>query len=692
MKIDPVIKEIKSDEFSDHYDKQKLLKGIPRHSKLIIILTLLASLFGAYGTFHYLTGKQASAILVYQPDETKVLPGGLPFNTPNFITQLELIMVPSNIQAVKTMLGINESTKALQSQFEIPYPRVDSNLIKIIAKGDHSVEKVNALARVAVKASQDYYKDQIKQALFNYKDQLQFTVQEQAKQLSEIEEFKKSNKYYDLDEKNSITLNKLLDIRKREQDANLAYTTLMVEYENLSRESQKPITETNQNSPETLYNLRERLIKVETALSDAKIKLAPTNPRISALESEYERIKAEIAKNDDQGSDGYVSPQAREKIGVDLLTMQARVRSAQKNWEQLSSELQETEKRMEGFPKIQIEFQKLMQDKKLIDEQITFLNNAIDKTQLLLNSPKGALGIYQLAETADVLKDSWWVKYLPFIGALFGFLTGILVALGIEMTDKYIRTLKQINLYYNVPGLVAIPEFKDLNENNSYEWLLFFIRDLSDRLDSILKYRSIPTNKFSITFLSTQDGEGRSLIAHSLAKYYKDHGRKVIFLEFDTNSLSIVDGIDTPKVNLVDVLRGNVNWKEAVIKGSVDSMSVGKGDAYLKELIKSEGMDKLILELKEAYHVIVIDTPGLLHSDIGTNLAFHTDASLFLIGSMITEKSNVDLTLNQLNDKGIRPIGIVLNHVEPAYIEDERVLNELKWAKAKHKGKTWLWK
>lgn len=692
MKTDPVIKDIKSDEFSDHYDKQKLLKGIPRHRKLVIALTLLFSLFGAYGTYHYLTGKQASAILVYQPDETKTLPGGLPFNTPNFITQLELILVPSNMQAVKTMLGLSESPKALQSQFEIPFPRVDSNLIKIVARGDHPVEKVNALARVAVKASQDYYKDQVKQALFNYKDQLQFIIQEQAKQLNEMEDFKKSNKYYDLDEKNSLSLNKLIDIRKREQDANLAYTTLMVEYENLKRESQKPVSDTNQNSPETIYNLRERLVKVESTLTEAKIKLAPTNPRIKALENEYQRIKDELAKSDEQDSDGYVSPQARERLSADLLTMQAKVRSAQKNWEQLSSELQETEKKMEGFPKIQIEFQKLMQDKKLIDDQIVFLNNAIDKTQLLLNSPKGALGIYQLAETADVLKDSWWVKYLPFIGAIFGFLTGLLAAFAIEMTDKYIRTLKQVNLHYNIPGLVAIPEFININAKNSYEWLLLFIRDLSDRLDSILKYRSIPINNFSMTFLSTQNGEGRSIIAYSLAKYYKDHRRNVIFLEFDIESLSIIDGAEPAQKNLVDVLKGNANWRQAVINGAVDSMSVGSGDIYLKELIKSEAMDKLINELKENYQVIIIDTPGLLYNDIGTNLAYHTDASLFLIGSGITEKSNVDLTLNQLNDKGIRPIGIVLNHVESTYIEDERVLNELKWAKAKHKGKSWLWK
>ena len=688
MKTDSVIKEIKSDEFSDHYDRQKLLSGIPRHSKLVIFLTLLFSLFGAYGTYHYLTGRQASAILVYQPDETKTLPGGLPFNTPNFITQLELIMVPSNMQAVKTMLGIDESTKALQSQFEIPFPRVDSNLIRIIARGDHSVEKVNALARVAVKSSQDYYKDQVKQALFNYKDQLQFTMQEQVKQLGEIEEFKKSNKYYDLDEKNSISLNKLLDVRKREQDANIFYTTLMVEYENIKRESQKPVSEINQNSPETIYALRDRLLKVESILADAKIKLAATNPRIAALENEYQRIKDELAKTDDNG-EGYVSPLARERLGGDLLTMQAKVRSSQKNWEQLYQELQDTEKKMEGFPKIQIEFQKLMQDKKLIDDQIVFLNTSIDKTRLLLNSPKGALGIYQLAESADVLKDSWWVKYLPFIGAIFGFLAGIIAAFAIEMTDKYLRTLKQVNLYYNVPGLIAIPEFKNINSKNSYEYLLLFIRDLSDRLDSILKRNAIPTNKFSMTFLSTQNGEGRTLIAYSLAKYYKDHRRKVIFLEFDTESLSSLDGGETPKASLIEVLKGEASWRDALINGQVDTLSVGQGDIYLKELIKSEAMDKLILDLKENYQVIIIDTPGLLFSDIGTNLAYHTDASLFLIGSGITEKSNVDLTLSQLDDKGIRPLGIVLNHVEPTYIEDKRVLN---WAKEKHKGKNWLWK
>ena len=296
MTTEPIIKEVKSDQFSDRYDKSKLFRGIPLHTPLILTSTIIFTLLGIYGTWHFLTGRQATAILVYQPDETKVLPGGIPLNTPTMITQLELITVPSNMQAVKTMLGLDIPPKILAFQYEVPFPRVDSNLIKIIAKGSDPVDKVNALAKAAVKSSQDYYKDQIKMALLNYKDQLEFALQAQTKQLTEIEEFKKNNQYYDLDEKNSIVLNRLLDLRKKQQDANLSYNMLLVEYENLKKQSQDKLGE-NKLTSDSLYYLQERLTQVETALSDAKIRYAPQNPRLLALEKEYQRIQEQLQES-----------------------------------------------------------------------------------------------------------------------------------------------------------------------------------------------------------------------------------------------------------------------------------------------------------------------------------------------------------------------------------------------------------
>lgn len=691
MTTEPIIKEIKSDQFSDRYDKSKLFRGIPLHTPLILTFTIIFTLLGIYGTWHFLTGRQATAILVYQPDETKVLPGGIPLNTPTMITQLELITVPSNMQAVKTMLGLDIPPKILAFQYEVPFPRVDSNLIKIIAKGPDPVDKVNALAKAAVKSSQDYYKDQIKMALLNYKDQLEFALQAQTKQLTEIEEFKKSNQYYDLDEKNSIVLNRLLDLRKKQQDANLSYNMLLVEYENLKKQSQDKLGD-NKLTSDSLYYLQERLTQVETALSDAKIRYAPQNPRLLALQKEYQRIQEQLQEANDKDSNTLVvSPQSKEKISLDLLNLQSKVRSSQKNKQQLAEELERVEKDMENYPKLQIEFQKLLQQKKSVDEQVAFLNNSIDKAQLLLNSPKGALGIYQLADSEDPLKDSWWVKFLPFIAGLFGCFLGVLVALGLEMADNHFRTLKQLGLRYTVPPTLQVPDLKRLTETNSYENLLFFLRDLNDRIESILYRLGKPNKNFSLAFLSSQKNEGKTLLSYSLARYYASQNKRVVYLEFDPEISSLLGKAETHKPNLIQVLRDEVNWKEAIYKTDVDILTVGTGDIYLKELLKSGTLDKLFEDLKKHYEILIFDTPGILDSDIGPTIAKIDTLNLYVVGSNQTEISVVDAALTELQAKGIKPNGVVLNGVPTIYIEDERVLSELKRMNERIRGRFSLW-
>ncbi len=690
MSNQPLLKEIKSDEFGDRYDQKKLFRGIPQHSKLVIALTVLFSLLGLYQTYHYLSGKQANAILVYQADDTKTLPGGIPLTTPTLATTLDLIKVPSNLQAVRTMLGLDMSIKALDAAYEIPYPKVDSNMIKIVARGKDPVELANALAKVAVKSSQDYYREQLKQALFNYKDQLDFALQAQSKQLQEIESFKKDNQYYDVDDRTSLFLNRLQDIRKRSQEANLLYNNLMVEYDNLKREAKK-YSASSSESGDSPANIRDRLNQLQPILFDARIRLAPQNPRLLSLEKEYARLKEELNKG--SGGDGtQISAPAREKIELDMLALQGKVRSAQKNRQEIAEELEGMEGEIENFPKLQVAFQKLMQDKKLIDDQVAFLNGAIDKTELLLNSPRGSLALYQLADKDDVLKDSWWVKLLPFIGAIFGFSLGILAALGLEMRDTHFRTLKQFSLRYNtIKPLLLIPELKKLVPSNSYESILFFLRDLVDRLDPLLLQKGLSRSKYTLSIISSQNGEGKTLIGYNLAKYYKSQNLKVCFIEFDPNPSSLLDNAYAHTPNLISVLKGKSTFEEALVPGDVDVITVGKGDLHLKELAKSGPMISLINKLKNSYDIVIIDTPGLIENDAATSLALLTDVNVFIVGSSLTDRTAVDSSLNDLIERHIVPYGIILNQVPPIYVEDERVLAELKRMKDRVKGSFLKW-
>jgi capsular polysaccharide biosynthesis protein/Mrp family chromosome partitioning ATPase len=682
-----LIREARSEEFSDRFDTGKLLKGIPQHSLPVLICTVLLSLIGLLSSYYYLTTKVAESILVFHPEDIKELPGGIPFTATTLPTALDLIKVPVNLMAVKSTLNLNDTVKELNNSIDIPVPKYNSNIIRIVAKGPNSIDIANTLAKVSAKASQDYFKDQLKSALITYKEQFEFAALSLTKQLKEIEAFKKEHNYFDVDDKNTLFITRLQDVRKRLEESNMAFNSLLVEYENLKREADKydEVYSTRKSNQDPVY-LQTRMNQIETSLQDSRMKYAPDNPRLKVLENEYQRLKAEyqdISKQDD--SQFITSPAMRQKIESDLIGLQGRVRSAQKNRNELQLLYDKLNEEVLNVPKEQIEFAKLIQQKKFNEDQVAFLNQAIERTQLLLNSPKGALTVYQLADKDNPLKDSLSVKLLPFIGAIFGFGLGVFIAFILEMTDDHFRTLKQLEMAYNVKPLLIIPEIKNLTKENSYQTTLFSTRDLSDRIDTILFQKEMKGKHFILTFLSSENNEGKTLIAYNLLKYYNHHNRKAVLLDFIDNKR---DG----KPTIIDYLKNEASLSDILNLAEKEPLHIGHGDPHLKELIKTPRMEELLTALKNKYEAVIIVAPGLILNDYAVNLAQHSELNLFIISSSDVTRSKVDTAMNQLSSQHVKPDGTILNKVPPLYVDDERILAELGKSNSYKKSGFRLWK
>ncbi len=536
-----IFKTIEGEEFQDKYDLHKIVGGIHSHLFLIIGSTLLFAVIGAIGMWHYLHNYRAESFLVFQADETKTLPGGIPLTNINLATAVDMVAIPANLQALKSMLGLDTSVKELQEKISVSPPRMNSNLIKITAIQSNptlAIDMSNTLARIAVKASQDYYKDQLKIALFNYRDQLEAANQNLGKQMKEIEDFKTQNHYFEMDNKNNLVIARLTDLRNKLQDATLQYNGLLVEYENLKREVDR-MSEQQFPSNLTEPGIGQRYNALESALVDARMKYSKDNPRLKALEDEMKQLRQSFGGNfpidttvgiEDKGE----TMPMRDHMQLDLMRLQGRVRSAQKMKEELTNALTQLSKEMENLPNQQVAFSRLLQGKEILDEQVTFLNNSIDLTQLLLNNPRGSLGLYQLADKAYPLKEAWWVKIFPLLAGFFGFLVGLALSFFEEMRDPYFRTPKQLDKFYNLPCIGVIPEISHLNKRNAEAKTLFYIRHLVEKAEKKEASLNFPAgHPISIALMSCGKGEGKSLISHHMALYYTRLGRKTLLMEFD---------------------------------------------------------------------------------------------------------------------------------------------------------------
>ena len=141
------------------------------------------------------------------------------------------------------------------------------------------------------------------------------------------------------------------------------------------------------------------------------------------------------------------------------MMMDSKVKAAQKIKQDLAVSLDKIEQQMTSLPAEQMAFANLLRARQITEEQSDFLNKSLKTVQLMMNVPTGALELYQVADKATPLRESWWVKILPLLGLIFGLFFGIFAAVYLEMNDKKIRTLKQVEMNYTVPALMLMPKF-----------------------------------------------------------------------------------------------------------------------------------------------------------------------------------------------------------------------------------------
>lgn len=698
----PLIKEQEGEDFNSRYDTHKLFLGLPRHIMSILIVALFFFALGGLASFYFLTNYQAESIVVFNQEERPVqLFGGATLPVITLPTALELIKLPVNLDAVRKILGLDLTNQQLEGMIDVPTPRNNSNLIRIVAKGDNPhliIDIANVLAKVSVKASQEFTQKQLKQQLENYKGQLETVTQRLNSQMKDIEDFKEQNRYLEMTAEHLQFLTLLNDARSRLQNATLRYNGLLVEYENLKREIQNlpdQISVPQNTVREAQLNpMQARILTLETSLIEARARYAKDNPKLKAMEAELQVLTDKLKEGspDKEGPPQFLQKNdVKEKLQIEAMRMDGKVRSAQKMKEDLSLTVAQLEKEIGNLPAKQITFAKLLHSKQITEDELKYLNKAVDTTQLMINVPKGSIELYNYADKAKPLRDSLFVYLLPLLGFLLGAGLGSLLAIFQEMRDDKFRTIRQVELAYDVPALVSIPYLSDLNRSNAEDKTLFFIRDLVEHLERSSLAFQIAESNIAIGVTSSLHGEGKSLLAFELAQYFKRVGKKAILLETDFRPSIFTEGV--PRITLESYLKNPTNLSDLIISGGIDRIRVGlKRDFAMKELIKSQNLKNLWTELKGRYDIIVMDIPGLLEEDYALNLFRLSDAGVFVIDSTDTTKRLIDQSLSLMDAHEVRPVGIILNRVLTAYIDDQRTLNELKRTRKGFFEKLMFWK
>lgn len=647
-------------------DSQKIRRGLIRHIPLIALMTLAFTGAGAYLSYSLLKKVETQSILVYQQQNERSIDSVYKPSQLSMPSAVEMITLPSNLTAIKSILELDYPIQKLQRMISVEAPVKDSNLINITVTGKNPqevIEIANTAAKVAVKRTYDMAQRHW-QGVFQFFRKEGNTLNNEVENVNrQIAAYKRDHNFISLDPNSVGSIAGTITNAQQLQMADLDYKKMLVEYENLRREINR-IPDYIERSAFSDSGYKDKISQLENSLLEARIKYAPNNPKIRALETQLDILKktALSAEEESQVQLQEINP-IKEKLNLDLIAMQAKLRAAQKFKEELETIVKKTESNALNLSEEQVTYKELLSKRERLEGDVK--QNMMDqrKVEALLNLGSSELEIYQLADMVKTSEKAAIAPALPFLGLFIGLFFGTFLAIALEVADKRIRTQKQLRSLFALPCFTSIPFISKLTPHKVDEQTLFYTRRICERLQidhPLLK---------SLSVTSSTEFEGKSLWSYQIAMYYKNIAKNVIILQLDHRQSPSFTQKEAPERLLEDYLRGEATVDEIITHGAVDNIRCGY-DVLMKELMKTDQMRDLWEGLQQTYDLVIVDAPGMLDEDYAINAVSLADGCLYFINSSETSADYVRDCFQTLEIYGIKPLGVVLNKVSKIYFND----------------------
>lgn len=171
-------------------------------------------------------------------------------------------------------------------------------------------------------------------------------------------------------------------------------------------------------------------------------------------------------------------------------------------------------------------------------------------------------------------------------------------------------------------------------------------------------------------------GEGKTTIAANLGMAMAEAGRRVLLVDLDLRRPQMHQMFDLPNERgFVDLVRGDelplrvTEDHPAILKTAYPRVSVlaaGKIEASeLGEIFHSPRVGGLLRQLRDAFDVIIVDTPPMLQFSESRLAASLADGALLVLRSGHTDKDSAMAARRQLAYDRVEVLGTILNDWDP---------------------------
>src|SRR5216684_2618742 len=491
--------------------------------------------------------------------------------------------------------------------------------------------------------------------------------------------YQKEHEILGIDEKQNITTEKLDELNKE---------MTMAESDRMQKEA--VYRQTQSNDPEAvaaaivadtagggsvagsalLDKLREQQAGLKIQVAELSTQFGPSYPKVAQLNNQLKEIDRQLQSETNKAVDHlkgqYLAALQRENM----------LRGSFEKQKQEANKLNESA----------IEYSILKRD---LDSNRTLYEGLLEKLKeagVTAGLRSNNFRIIDAARVPTSPSEPNIPRNLSF-ALVLGVISGVGLAFLLENMDNTVRTPEQAQAISGLPSLGMIPlGSKSASHGSTGKRLALtaskevvetvtLVRPQSQMAES---YRALRTSLLLsnlgappkvIMVTSARPQEGKTTTSINAAIVLAQKGVRVLLVDGDLRRPSIHKTLGMgPRSGLSNVLTGSATLQQTITTSPVLPnlfiMPAGTPPPNPAELLASSNMRDLIVELRELYDHIVIDTPPTLSVTDAVVLSPRADATILVIRSGQTTKPALRRARDILMQVNAHVAGVLLNAVD----------------------------
>ena len=405
-----------------------------------------------------------------------------------------------------------------------------------------------------------------------------------------------------------------------------------------------------------IQRLREQESEVARQLAELRTQLREGHPRFELKRSEMRDIREKIAGEID-------------KIGINLRNEVELARVRVQNTERAVKDLEQT---LRGQSEAQVKLKQLESDARSERELYERLRDRFRETGVQedgdLTLPDARVISYAVPpEVPSYPNKKVMIAFAFVVSAALG----VMLVFVAEHLDAGFRSVKQLEMQTGIPTIAVLPRASG-GKGGPQELVLSRPGSVSAEavrsLRTALLLSDVDHPPRSVLFTSSVPGEGKTTTALAVARASARAGQRVILVDTDLRHPSLHYAMGVPNnAGLVSVLSGEARLEDVIEidpRSGMHFLTAGPPAPNPPDLLGSARMQQVLMRLKDAYDLVVVDTPPVLAVADVLVLLRQIDKCVFVIRWGRTHREAAYSALKQLLDSGADLVGTVLSQVD----------------------------